>query len=65
MLFRSPAVAQPLDIGQRVSDKSPQLQVSRSWILGLFHDEPPLKCGSLDGRQGVHHEILCAVIEEE
>jgi hypothetical protein len=38
---RSPAVAQPLDLDHRVSDKSPQLQVSRSWILGLFHDEPP------------------------
>src|SRR5215469_17669189 len=38
---RPPAVAQPLDLDQRVSGKSPQLQVSRSSILGLFHDEPP------------------------
>src|SRR5487761_132860 len=62
---RSPAVTQPLDLDQRVSDKSPQWQASRTWILGFFHDEPPLKCGSLDGRRGAHHEILCAVIQEE
>src|SRR5215470_6464959 len=33
--------------------------------MGLFHDEPPLKCGGLHGHRGVHHEILCAVIQEE
>jgi hypothetical protein len=30
----------------------------------LLHDGPPLKSGSLRGRQEVHHEILCAVIHE-
>jgi len=31
----------------------------------LLHDGPPLKSGSLRGRQEVHHEILCAVIHEK
>src|SRR2546421_13118263 len=31
----------------------------------LLHDGPPLKSGSLRGRQEVHHEILCAVIQAE
>jgi hypothetical protein len=42
---RSPAVAQPFDFDHSVGDESPQLQVFRSWTMGLFHDEPPLKCG--------------------
>ena len=33
--------------------------------MRLFHDEPPLKGGGLHGRRGVHHEILCAVIQAE
>src|SRR5215831_14994308 len=48
-----------------VNDKSLQLQVFRSGTMALFHDEPPLKCGGLHGHRGVHHEILCAVIQEE
>ena len=31
----------------------------------LLHDGPPPKSGSLRGRQDVHHEILCAVIQQE
>ncbi len=31
----------------------------------LLHDGPPLKSGSLCGRQEVRHEILCAVIHEK
>ena len=27
--------------------------------------EPPLKYSGLHGRRGVHHEILCAVVQEE
>jgi hypothetical protein len=39
-----------------------QWQVSQKPENELLHDGPPLKGGSLRGRQEVHHEILCAVI---
>src|SRR5207302_2890521 len=43
-IARCLAVAQSLDLAQRLSDKSLQFRVSRSRRMVLLHDEPPLRC---------------------